>query len=91
MFWEILQKLAELHSTEDVILTPKDGKLSTGHTLEDSKLQVTTIENEYFNCNNFNICSWSYLELPWLMASDVPSHKQVNLTQIQTKCQVDVM
>ena len=27
MFWEILQKLAELHSTEDVLLTPKDGIL----------------------------------------------------------------
>ena len=27
MFWEILQKLAELHSTEDVLLTPQDGIL----------------------------------------------------------------
>ena len=27
MFWEILQKLAELHSTEDVLLTPHDGIL----------------------------------------------------------------
>ena len=39
MFWEILQKLAELHSTEDVLLTPKDGKLSNGHTHEDSQFQ----------------------------------------------------
>ena len=38
MFWEILQKLAELHSTED-ILTPKDGILSTGCTCEDGQLQ----------------------------------------------------
>ena len=53
--------------------------------------KVTTIENEHFNFNNFNICSWSYLELPWLLASDIPSHKQVNLTQMLTKCQVDVM
>ena len=27
IFWEILQKLAELDSTEDVFLTPKDGIL----------------------------------------------------------------
>ena len=39
MFWEILLKLAELHSTEDVLLTPKDGILSTGHTCEDGQLQ----------------------------------------------------
>ena len=27
MFWEILQKLAELHSTADVLLTTTDGIL----------------------------------------------------------------
>ena len=53
--------------------------------------KVMTIEDEHFNCNNFNIHSWSYLELPWLLPLDVPSHKQVNLTQMLTKCQVDVM
>ena len=39
MFWEILHKLAELYSTEDVLLTPKDGILSSGHTHEDNQLQ----------------------------------------------------
>ena len=39
MFWEILQKLAELHSIEDILLTPKDGILSTGHTHEDGQFQ----------------------------------------------------
>ena len=39
MFWEILQKLALLHSTKDVLLTPKDGILSTGHTCEDGQFQ----------------------------------------------------
>ena len=39
MFWEILHKLAELHSTEDVLLTPKDHILSTGHTHKDGQLQ----------------------------------------------------
>ena len=55
------------------------------------QLKMMMIENEHFNCNNFNIHSWNYLELSWLLASDVPSHKQVNLTQMLTKCQVDVM
>ena len=27
IFWEILQKLAELHRTEDILLTTKDGIL----------------------------------------------------------------
>ena len=53
--------------------------------------KVTMIENQHFNCNNFNIHSWSYLELHQLLAADKPSHKQVNLTQMLTKCQVDVM
>ena len=35
----MLQKLAELHSTEDVPLTPKDGILYSGHTPEDDQLQ----------------------------------------------------
>ena len=39
MFWEMLQTLAELHSTEDVLLTPQDGILQTGCTHEDSQLQ----------------------------------------------------
>ena len=39
MFWEILQKLAELHSTEDALLTPKDGILSTGRNYEDGQFQ----------------------------------------------------
>ena len=39
MFWEILQKLAELHSTGDILMTPKDGILSIGHTHEDGQLQ----------------------------------------------------
>ena len=39
MFWEILQKLAELHSPEDVLLAPKDSILSTGCTDEDGQLQ----------------------------------------------------
>ena len=40
MFCEILQKLAEIHSTEDILLTPKDGILQTGHTCEDGQLQI---------------------------------------------------
>ena len=43
MLWEILHKLAELHSTEDILLMPKDGKLSTGHTHEDGQLQSDDI------------------------------------------------
>ena len=39
MFWEVLQKLAELHSTADVFLTTTDGMLKTAHTHEDSQLQ----------------------------------------------------
>ena len=39
MFREILHKWAEPHSTKDVLLTPKDGILSTGHTCEDGQLQ----------------------------------------------------
>ena len=39
MFWEILQKLAEPHSTADVFLTTIDGILLTAHTHEDSQLQ----------------------------------------------------
>ena len=39
MFWEMLQKLAELHSTEDVLLTLQDGILQTAHTCEDGQLQ----------------------------------------------------
>ena len=31
------------------------------------------------------------LELPQLLASDVPSNKQVNLIQMLTKCQVHLM
>ena len=31
------------------------------------------------------------LELTWLLAPDLPSHKQVNLTQRLTKCQADLM
>ena len=31
------------------------------------------------------------LELPQLLASDVPLNKQVKLTQMLTKCQVDLM
>ena len=31
------------------------------------------------------------LELPWLLVPDVPSNKQVNLTQMLTKCQVDLL
>ena len=38
MFWEIMQKLAELHSTEDVLLTPQYGILYTGCTHEDGQL-----------------------------------------------------
>ena len=38
-FREILQKLAELHSTADVPLTPKDGILYSGHTPEDGQLE----------------------------------------------------
>ena len=39
MFWEILQKLAELHSTADIFLTTTDGILQTAHTCEDGQLQ----------------------------------------------------
>ena len=46
MFWEILHKLAELHSTEDILLTPKDGILSTGCTHEDCQLQVMAIAKQ---------------------------------------------
>ena len=38
--------MAELHSTEDVPLTPTDSILYSGHTPEDGPLQMTTIENE---------------------------------------------
>ena len=31
------------------------------------------------------------LELPWLLAPDLPSNKQVNLTHRLTKCQADLM
>ena len=31
------------------------------------------------------------LELPWLLAPKLPSHKQVNLTQRLTKCQFDLI
>ena len=31
------------------------------------------------------------LELPQLLAPDVPSNKQVNMTQMLTKCHVDLM
>ena len=37
--WEILQKLAELHSIADVPLTPENGILYSGHTLEHGPLQ----------------------------------------------------
>ena len=49
LFWEILQKLAELHSSSDVPLTPTDSILYSGHTSEDGLSQITTIENESFN------------------------------------------
>ena len=39
MCWEIQQKLAELHSTVNVPLTPTHGILYTGHTPEDGQLQ----------------------------------------------------
>ena len=39
MFWEILQKLAELHNTEDVLVTFQDGILKTQPTREDGRLQ----------------------------------------------------
>ena len=48
IFWEILQKLAELPSTEDVPSTPKDGILYSGHTPEDGQLQSDD------NCNDDN-------------------------------------
>ena len=31
------------------------------------------------------------VELPWLLAPDVPSNKQVSLTQMLTKCHIDLM
>ena len=39
IFLELLQQLAELHSTAGVPLTPTDGILHSGHTLADSQLQ----------------------------------------------------
>ena len=38
-FLELLQQLAELHSTAGVPLTPTDGILQSGHTLADGQLQ----------------------------------------------------
>ena len=43
MFWEILQKLGELHRTEDLLLKAKDSTLQTGCTDEDG--QLTTEDN----------------------------------------------
>ena len=40
IFWEILQKFAELHRSEDVLLTTKDSILLTRWTHEDGQLQT---------------------------------------------------
>ena len=39
MFWAILQKLAELPSTADILLSTTDGILYTACTCEDGQLQ----------------------------------------------------
>ena len=40
IFWEILQKLGELHRTEDLLLKTKESILQTGCTCEDGQLKT---------------------------------------------------
>ena len=44
--WEILQILAELHSSEDVFLTPKDGIFQLDILVKTVSCKVTTIQND---------------------------------------------